>query len=141
MSARHGRITAGKARKIKWGLTYGMGGTAFAELPLEQVAGKSALEVIKRILDHPQSSESAARTARVLEEALQTARTIDAELIRASRNKADGTPITFDQVIVDCEECEEQGESVAVQETEEINIRLSEAYRGGDVRCRCRRTA
>ena len=139
MSTRQKRITAGKARKIRFGLDYGKGGSAFAELPLEQVAGKSALEVIKRVVGHPQQSEAASRTARVIEQALRTTRAIDAELTKASRNKANGEPITLDQVIVDREESEEKDDSVVVRETDEITIRLSESYRGGDAPCRCRR--
>jgi len=63
-------------------------------------------------------------------------------LSKASRNKADGKPITLDQVIiVDGEEGEEQDESVVVREIEEIKMRLSESYRGGDALCLCWRHA
>lgn len=141
MGAHRERVSKRKARKIRVELGYGVGGSAFAELPFDQVAGKPALEVIKQVLGHPQPSESASRTARVLAEALQTKRAIDAELTRASRNKADGKPITLDQVIVDGEEGEEQDESVVVREIEEIKMRLSESYRGGEALCLCRRHA
>jgi hypothetical protein len=138
MSTRQERITAGKS-KISCGIDYGVGGSAFAELPREQVVGRSALEIIKRVIGHPQLSDTASRTAKVIEEALRTKRMIDAELTRAARNKADGEPIRLDQVLVESEEGEEQDESVVVRETDEITIRLSEAYRGGDARCQCRR--
>jgi hypothetical protein len=138
MSARQKRITA---RKVRVGVGYGMGGSAFAEFRREEIAGKSALDVITRVLGRPQPSESATRTAKVLAEALKTTRAIDAELIRASRDKADGKPISLDQVVVDHEEAEGEDESVVMQEIEEVTLRVSESYRGGDRQCRYSRSA
>jgi hypothetical protein len=138
MSAQRQRI---RAQRVRVGVTYGMGGSAFAEFPRDEIAGKSAAELIAKVISRPQPSESAARTARVLQEAMRTAREIDAELIRSSRNRADGEPIGLDQVVVAREEGVEQGEGVAVQETEEVTFRVSESYRGGGERCRCRRYA
>jgi len=127
-----------RARKVRCVVAYGMGGSAFAEFPREEIVGQSAIELIRRVAGHPQQSESAARTARVLQEAMRTAREIDAELIRSSRNSADGEAISLDQVVVGREEGAEQDERVAVQETEEVYLRVSESYRGGGARC-CRR--
>lgn len=138
MSDRKERI---RARKVRCEVAYGMGGSAFAEFPREEIAGQSAIELIRRVAGRPQQSESAARTARILEEAIRTAREIDAELIKSSRNSADGEPIGLDQVVVAREEGAEQDERVAVEETEWVNLRVSESYRGGGARCRRRRYA
>jgi hypothetical protein len=138
MNARQRRIAA---RKVRVGVGYGMGGSASAEFRREEIAGKSAREVITQVLGRPQPSESATRTAKVLAEAMKTTRAIDAELIRASRDKADGKPISLDEVVVDHEEAEGQDESVVMQEIEEVTLRVSESYRGGDRQCRYSRSA
>jgi hypothetical protein len=118
-----------------------MGGSASADLSVEEVAGKTAREFLKQVVGHPQSSETAARTARLIEQVLQTMKAIDAEVIPASGNRADGIPISLDDVLVEGEEGEGQDESVVARGTEEITIRLSEAYRGGDAPCPFRRHA
>jgi hypothetical protein len=108
-----------------------MGGSAFAELPYEQVAGKTARAILKQVVVHPQSSGTAARTARLIDEVLKTMKAIDAELPKKSGSRAEGIPISLDQILIEGEEGEGQDESVVARGTEEITIRLSEAYCGG----------
>jgi len=122
------------ARKVRVGVGYGMGGSAFGEFSRDEIAGKSVAEVIQGVVDRPQVPGSAARTAKVLADALRTTREIDAELTRASSGRAEGRPVGLDQVVIGHEDGGERDESVVIQETEEITIRLSESYRGGEAR-------
>ena len=128
MSAQRKRIAK---KRIDVRVTYGLGGSVFGQFPRDEVAGKSASDLIGLVLGRPQTLGSAARTAKVLSDVLSTERAIDAELTRASRGEADGEPISLDQVVVKEEEGEEQRDSHLTQETDEVTIRLSEAYRGG----------
>ena len=122
----------GIARKrVDVQVTYGLGGSVLGQFPREEVAGKSASDLINLVLSRPQRPGSAARTAKVLEDVLRTERAIDAELTRAAGGEADGEPISLDQIVVKEDEDEEQRDSSVTQELEEVTIRLSEAYRGG----------
>ena len=141
MGNRRERVRMGEARRIRCSSEYGMGGSAYADLPVEQVVGKTAREVLRSVAGHPQMSETGRRVARVVAEVLRTMKDIDAELVQASRNRADGKPISLDQVLIENEEGEGQDESVVARETEEITVRISEAYRGGDAPCPYRRHA
>jgi hypothetical protein len=118
-------------KEIDVRVTYGLGGSVFGQFPRHRVAGMSARELIQLVIDGPQPPGSAARTAKVLADVLRTQRMIDAELTRAAGGQADGDPISLDQVVVKEEDVEEQRESPVIQDTEEVTIRLSEAYRGG----------
>ena len=118
-------------RKVRCEIGYGMGGSAIGELPRDQIAGKSAREVIQSVVALPQQPGPASRTAKVLSDALQTVRQIDAELIRASTGKADGEPIGLDEVVITRDDDQRQDESVVGPECEEIKIRVSESYCGG----------
>jgi hypothetical protein len=124
---------AAAKKRIDVRVTYGLGGSVFGQFPRDDVAGKSASDLIHLVLGRPQPSGSAKRTAKVLEDVLRTERAIDAELSRASGGEAetDGEPIGLDQVVVKEDQGEEQRENHVTQETEEVTIRLSEAYRGG----------
>ena len=118
-------------KRVDVRVTYGLGGSVFGQFPRDTVAGISARDLINLVLDGPQPAGSATRTAKVLADVLCTERAIDAELTRASSGEADGEPISLDQVVVKEEGGEEQRESRVIQESEEVTIRLSEAYRGG----------
>jgi hypothetical protein len=118
-------------KKIDVRVTYGLGGSVFGQFPRDEVAGKSASDLVHLVLGRPQPSGSATRTAKVLEDVLRTERAIDAELTRTSSGEADGEPIGLHQVVVKEEDGEEQRDSHVTQETDEVTIRLSEAYRGG----------
>ena len=120
-------------KKIDVRVTYGLGGSVFGQFPSNTVAGISARNLIKLVIDGPQPPGSATRTAKVLADVLRTERAIDAELTRASSGEADGEPISLDQVVVAEEDGEEQRESPVIQKSDEITIRLSEAYRGGKI--------
>jgi len=119
-------------RKVRLEIGYGLGGAATGELPRHQVAGKSARQVIQSVVELPQQSGPASRTAKVLGDAMRTMRQIDAELLNASRGKAHGEPIGLDDVVITCDDDQKQDESGVGQETEEVTIRCSESYRGGD---------
>jgi hypothetical protein len=118
-------------KRIDVRVTYGLGGSVFGQFPRDEVAGKSASDLINLVLGRPQPPGSATRTAKVLEDVLRTERAIDAELTRASSGEADGEPIGLDQVVVKEDDGEEQRENQVTQESDEFTIRLSEAYRGG----------
>jgi hypothetical protein len=128
MSAQQKRIAK---KRIDVRVTYGLGASVFGQFPRDEIAGKSASDLINLVLGQPQPLGSATRTAKVLTDVLRTERAIDAELTRASSGEADGEPISLDQVVVKEEEGEEQRESHVTQESDEVTIRLSEAYRGG----------
>ena len=120
------------SRKTRVSAEYGMGGGFSALFSRNDLKGKTALDVLRALVDSPHSPGSETRTARVVGEALSTLREIDVELIR-SGGKAEGEPIALDQVIV-----EDDGEGIEEnsvgQQQEEIRIRLSESYRGGVAR-------
>jgi len=118
-------------RKVRLEVGYGLGGAATGEFPRHQVAGMPARDVIQRVLEMPQQPGPASRTAKVLADALRTMRQIDAELVNASSGKAQGEPIGLDDVVITCDDDQKQEGSVG-QETEEVSIRCSESYRGGD---------
>jgi len=116
------------------GVDYGMGGSVSGVFPRDELAGKPAGEVIQRVLDHPQTPGTAGRTAKVLGDAIRTGRAIDLELTRNASRRSEGEPISFDHILVPREQDAEQSEGGLVQETEEIAMRLSESYCGGDSR-------
>lgn len=136
MGARQRRIE----RKVRVDVDYGMGGSVSGVFSRDELAGKPAGEVIQRVLDHPQALGTAARTAKVLRDAIQTGRAIDLELTRNESRRSEGAPITFERILVPREEEAGQGEKGLVQETEEITMRLSESYCGGDSRWQPGRT-
>ena len=115
-------------------MDYGMGGTVSGEFPRDELVGKPASEVIQRVLDHPQRPGMAERTAKIVRDAIRTCRAIDLELTKVGSHRSEGEPITFERVLVPHEKDVEEGESNLVQKTEEINLRLSESYCGGDTR-------
>jgi hypothetical protein len=119
-------------RKVRLDIGYGLGGAATGEFPRHQVAGKSAREVIQSVVELPQQPGPASRTAKVLADAIRTMRQIDAELINVASGKAHGEPIGLDDVVITCDDDQKQDESTTGQECEEIKIRCSESYRGGD---------
>jgi hypothetical protein len=119
-------------QKVRFDVTYGMGGTACGELPRQQIEGKSAREVIQSIAALPQQTESASRTANVLTDTLQTLKKIDAELIRATGDRALGEPIDLDEVVIAGEGDGAQKEGIVGPECNEVTIRLSESYEGGE---------
>jgi hypothetical protein len=128
MSAQQKR-TAKKSIDVR--VTYGLGGSVFGQFPRDEIAGRSASDLIDLVLRRPQPPGSAERTRKVLADVLRAERAIDAELTRASRGEADGEPISLDQVVVKEEDAEEERENSVTQESDEVTIRLSEAYRGG----------
>ena len=121
-----------RSRKMRVSAEYGIGGSCSALFLRDELEGKSALEVLRRVIGSPQSPGSASRTARVVSEALNTMREIDVELLGAG-GKAEGEPIGLDHVIVK-DDGEEIEENAAELQQEEIRIRLSESYRGGVAR-------
>jgi hypothetical protein len=118
-------------KRVDVRVTYGLGGSVFGQFPHDRVAGMSALDLINLVLDGPQPPGPATRTAKVLADVLRTERAIDAELTRATSGEADGEPVSLDQVVVKEEDGEEQRDNSVTQESDEVTIRLSEAYRGG----------
>ena len=120
-----------KTRNVTLDVAYGIGGSAVGVLPRDQIAGKTAREVIQSVIELPQQPGSASRTAKVLAAALQTMRQIDAELIKASTGKAGGEPIGLDQVVIPSDDDQRQDESIVGPECDEIAIRVSESYCGG----------
>jgi hypothetical protein len=118
--------------KVKFDITYGMGGSAYGELPRQQLEGKSARELIQSVVALPQRTESASRTANVVADAMQTLKQIDAELVRATDNKALGAPIDLDGVVIAREGDDARKEGVVGPECDEVTIRLSESYCGGE---------
>ena len=130
MGARQQKIK----RSTKVGVDYGAGGSVSAIFPRDELVGKPASDVIWRVLDAPQTPGRAERTAKVLRDAMRAKRAIDVEVIKAATRRSEGEPITFNQVLVPGEKDVEEGESGLVRETEEITIRLSESYCGGDTR-------
>ncbi len=121
------------SRKMRVGVEYGIGGSHSALFSRDDLAGKTALEVLRRVIDSPQSPGSETRTARVVADALSTMREIDLELVASVGGKAEGEPIGLDHVIV-ADDGGEIEENAAGQQQEEIRIRLSESYRGGVAR-------
>ena len=121
------------SRKTRVGVEYGIGGQFSALFSRDDLKGKTALDVLRALVDSPQSPGSEARTARVVGEALSTLREIDVELLESQGGKAEGEPIGLDHVIVK-DDGEEIEESSVGQQQEEIRIRLSESYRGGVAR-------
>ena len=119
-------------QKVKCDITYGMGGTAYGELPRDQIEGKSARELIQSVVALPQRTDSASRTANVLADAMQTLKQIDAELIRSTGDKALGEPIDLDGVVIAREGDDAQKEGIVGPECDEVSIRLSESYCGGE---------
>jgi hypothetical protein len=118
-------------KKVRVRVSYGVGGSIEGLFPRQEVAGKSARDVIGLVVSSPQPSSSAERTRKVLEDVFKTQQAIDAELTRAASGEEDGEPISLHQVVVKEEDGEEQSESRVTQESEELTIRLSEPYRGG----------
>ena len=128
MGARQKRIT----RKVRVEADYGVGGSVSGVFPRDELVGKPAGEVLRRVVDSPQEPGAAERTAQVLKDALRTKREIDLELTKNASRRSEGQPITFERILVPREGDAEQGERGLVEETEEIKMRLSESYCGGE---------
>jgi hypothetical protein len=118
-------------KNVSLDVQYGIGGSAVGVLPRDQIAGKSTRQVIESVIALPQEPGSASRTAKVLADALQTMRQIDAELVNASAGKAVGEPIRLDQIVIPSDDDQKQDESVVGSECDDITIRVSESYQGG----------
>jgi hypothetical protein len=110
---------------------YGIGGTCSSRFGRHEIEGLSARELIGRVVDSPQPSGPAARTAAVLRDALRCAREIDVELARAANScgEREGAPITMQDVVIPKESGAPETQTNANDET--VTLLVSESYRGG----------
>jgi len=111
---------------VEVSVCYGLGASCLGRFPRRLVGGLPAREVVQKVLESPQPTESAARTVRVLSKVVRSGRPIDVEL---SSGPDDGTspgkPIALDDVVVP-----ERRDDIAPQ-SDKVTVLLSEAYRGG----------
>jgi hypothetical protein len=112
-------------------VTYGLGGIAEGRFARDVVAGKSARELIRTVVESPQAPGPAARTARVLCDVLRRKGVIDAELAHSSSDGAQGRPIRLDDVVLKERHPDFEVDGPETPESDEFTIRISESYRGG----------
>jgi hypothetical protein len=119
------------AEEVGVQVTYGLGGIAEGRFSRDAVTGKSARELIRRVVECPQTPGPAARTARVLSDVLRRKGVIDAELVHSSSDGAQGQPIRLDDVVVKERNRSFEVDGPEAPDSDEFTIRISESYRGG----------
>ena len=106
---------------------YGLGASCVGRFAPGSIGGLSAREVVHRVTDSRQPTESAARTARVLAKVLRSGRPIDVELSNGTDDvTSPGKPIVLDDVIVP-----ERPAGDGARQPDSVTVHMSEAYRGG----------
>ena len=81
-------------------VTYGLGGVAEGRFSRDAVAGKSARELIRSVVQCDQAPGPAARTAKVLGDVMRRKGALDVELVDASSDGEQGQPIRLDDVVL-----------------------------------------
>ncbi|MBI4718248.1 MAG: hypothetical protein HY763_10615 [Planctomycetes bacterium] len=106
---------------------YGLGASCVARFSRSIVVGLPARDLVQMVLDTPQSTEPAARTARVLGDVVRSARAIDVEVAAGATEMAGpGRPITFDDIVLPGAPPRD-----AAPLPDKLTVLVSEAYRGG----------
>ena len=114
--------------EVGFNVIYGIGAACYGRLQRESISGLSTRELIARVAEHPQAAGPASRTATVLMEVLRSGRPVDVELVHSASANAEGEPIGLDDP-VSLREAADVGGSGA--ESDELTIRISESYQGG----------
>ena len=112
-------------------VTYGLGGVAEGRFSRDAVAGKSARELIRSVVQCEQAPGPAARTAKVLGDVIRRKRALDVELVDAPNDGAQGQPIRLDDVVLKERNQRIELDGPETPESDEFTIRISESYRGG----------
>jgi hypothetical protein len=103
---------------------YGIGGAC--EANLDSLQGMSVRQLLKHVSGQPQDEGPAARTAEMLAGVLGSGRELDVELVDGVGDASGrGEPIALDDEI--------RFDSRNREETRNVNVRVSEHYRGGSV--------
>ena len=111
---------------VEVSVCYGLGASCVGRFPHRLVGGLPAREVVQKVLESPQPTESAARTARVLSRVVRSGRPIDVELSNAPEDGTNpGRPIALDDVVVP------ESRNDSAPQSDKVTVFLSEAYRGG----------
>ncbi len=109
------------SNQVAVSVSYGVGESCSGRFARRTVAGLTARQLVKRVVECRQPRGTASRTATVLGDVLRSSRLIDVEIARGS-NATAGTPIALDDVVLRGDEKSDQ---------DEFTILVSENYRGG----------
>jgi hypothetical protein len=116
-----------KKKQIDTEVQYGMGAACSATLLESEVFNVPARKVIMAVVNSPQSTEPARRTARVVAEAICSGRTMDVEIYNGIKSSnIEGRPIELGDVVISDKDKNEQN-----PKTNNLTLRISEPYIGG----------
>jgi hypothetical protein len=122
-----GKIMEVEEKQIDTEVQYGMGAACSATLLESEVFNAPARKVIMAVVNSPQSTEPARRTARVVAEAICSGRTMDVEVYNETKsNNIEGRPIELGDVVISDKDKNEQN-----PKTNNLTLRVSEPYVGG----------
>lgn len=114
-------------RDVEVRVCYGLGASCLGRFPRRVIGGLPTHEVIQRVIDSPQPTESAARTARVLTKVVGSGRPVDVEVHTGPNDVTrPGKPIALDDVVIP-----ERSVGDGAPQPDSVTVLMSEAYRGG----------
>lgn len=107
---------------------YGLGESCVGRFGHQDIGGLPVRDVIDRVTNSPQPTETAVQTAKVVAKVLRSGRPIDVELSNgADDGTSRGKPIVLDDVVLP-----ERPAGDSVRQPGSVTVRMSEAYKGGE---------